>query len=308
MMTALTAALVTVLATASGQTDTTLKVRPGARLNVDNFGGLISIQAWGKNTVHIAAAHSQRIKVSVEDQGSDIEIRASSRRGIPGRVDYKIRVPEWMPLALTGVYTDMSVEGAKSEVSAETVKGDVSLLGGEGFIKLSSVQGSVCVGGARGRLELSSVNDGVNVNDVEGELSVDAVNGNVTLEAVRSKMVEAATVNGNVIFVGEIREGGRYRFASHNGDLVIGLPEDASARLSVATFSGEFESAFPVILSQTKRGKRFDFTLGSGSAQIELETFQGTVHLQKAVGLIREMKKQREKEKPCPDQIEEEKK
>jgi DUF4097 and DUF4098 domain-containing protein YvlB len=283
MMTILTAMLLTVLAV-TAQTDTTFKVRPGSRLNVNNFGGEIAVRAWGRNTVRIEAAHAERMRVRVEALGSDIEVRASSRRGIPGRVDYRITAPEWMPLSLSGIYADVSVEGAKSEVSAETVKGDVRVLGGDGFIRLSSIQGAVCVGGARGRLELSSVDQGVSVSDAEGDISVDAVNGDVTLEGIRSGMVEAATVNGDVTYVGEIRAGGRYRLASHSGNLFIVIPRRASARVSVATFSGDLESDFPVSLTQAKKGGRFDFTLGSGSARIDLETFLGTINLQRAAG------------------------
>jgi hypothetical protein len=313
MTTTLTALLVTLLAVGA-QTDTTLKVQPGARLNLNNFGGQIAVEAWAKNVLRIEAAHSERLKVLVEDLGSDIEVR-SIWRGRPGRVDYKIQAPEWMPLTLSGVYTDVSVQGSKSEVSAQTVQGDVVLLGGQGFVRLGSVQGSVCVGGARGRLELSSVNQGVSVRDVEGDLSVDVVNGGVTLEKIRSKLVEVATVNGDVLFVGELRDDGRYRFSSHNGDLVIGVPEDASARFSIATFRGEFESGFPVNLGRARRGKRFDFAIGSGSAQVELETFQGTISLQRSATLrvlekAKAMAKEKEKDHQhregfCPQEEEE---
>jgi hypothetical protein len=284
MMTTLTAMLLTVLAVTS-QTDTTFKVRPGARLSVNNFGGAIAVRAWGRNTVRIEAAHAERTRVMVEDLGSDIEVRASSRHGLPGRVDYRIMAPVWMPLSLSGIYADVSVEGTKSEVSAETVKGEVRVLGGEGFIRLSSIQGAVCVGGAHGRLELSSVNEGVSVSDAEGDISVDAVNGDVTLERIRSGMVEAATVSGDVTYTGEIRDGGRYRLASHDGDLIIAVPPHANARVSVATFSGDFESGFPISLTQAGKGRRFDFTLGSGSARIDLETFRGTISLRRAAAI-----------------------
>lgn len=261
------------------ETDTLFKVRTGTRLHVDNFIGEIAIQSWDKNAVRVEATHSRRIVVYVEESGSTIEVLAKSRRGIPGHVDFRITAPAWMPLELDGIYTDMSVDGSKSEVSAETVKGDVHLKGGEGFIKLSSVQGEVTVEGARGRLELSSVNQGVNVTDVEGEISVEAVNGDVALDDVRSKMIEVATVNGEVRFLGGIFDGGRYRFSSHTGDLDVAVPERVNATISVATFNGEFESSFPVVLNETRKGKRFSFRLGDGSATIDLETFQGTIKM-----------------------------
>jgi hypothetical protein len=57
------------------------------------------------------------------------------------------------------------------------------------------------------------------------------------------------------------------------------VAEKASAAVSVSTFNGEFESDFPVTLTETRKGKRFNFTIGSGSAQVTLESFQGTISL-----------------------------
>ena len=276
------AALLTAL-TVTVDTDTTFKVRSGARLNVNNFGGEIAVRTWDKNSVRVQAQHSSRVAIDIGETGSTIDVRAHSRRGIPARVDYRFTVPEWMALGLSGVYTDVTIEGSKGEVNAETVKGDVTVTGGEGLVRLSSVQGAVHVAGSRGRLMVSAVNDGVNVVDVVGEVSIDAVNGDVLLERIRSKEVEAATVNGSVTYVGSIEDGGRYRFASHNGDLTIAVPERTNATISIATFNGEFDSSFPVQLTETKRGKRFMFTLGDGSAQIDLETFEGTIRLRRAI-------------------------
>src|SRR5437667_1319098 len=163
--------------TFTAQTDTTFTVHQGARLDVNNYGGEIAVQVWGKNAVRVEAHHSPRVVVTIDQSGSSYEIRGASRRGIPSRVEYRLTVPPWMGLALSGVYTDVSVQGTKGEVHVETVKGDVRLKGGDGLIKLSSVQGLVDVDGAKGRLELTSVNEGVIVKDVVGEVTVEAVNG-----------------------------------------------------------------------------------------------------------------------------------
>jgi DUF4097 and DUF4098 domain-containing protein YvlB len=105
------------------------------------------------------------------------------------------------------------------------------------------------------------------------------VNGEIVLERVDATSLEATTVNGDVGYDGPIRNGGRYTLSSHNGDVTIAMAESSSATVSVSTFSGEFESEFPVTLRETRKGKRFSFTVGSGSAQVSLESFQGTVQL-----------------------------
>ena len=284
MLLALVTAILTATST-TGRTDTTFEARPGTRLSVNNFGGEIAISSWGKNAVKIGAEHSERSRILISRSGPNIDVRAVSRHGAPARVDYVIVVPEWMPLILQGIYTNIAVKGIKSDVSAETVKGDVDVQGGDGLVRASSVEGSVFVDGARGRIELNAVNEGVDVVDAKGEIVVNAINGDINLEAVESAMVEASTVNGTVRYLGDVRDGGRYSFSTHNGDLVFGVPDRANATVQVATFNGDFESAFPVQLERTRRGRRFNFTLGNGSALVNLESFEGTIHLRRPLEL-----------------------
>lgn len=271
------ATLVLAASTLSAHTDTSFSVTQGARLVVQNFGGDIVVKTWGKNAVRVQADHSERASIEVGREGSSYEVRATTRRGIPARVDYSILAPAWMALSLGGVYTDVTVTGFKSDVIAETVKGDVVVNGGEGLLRLSSVEGEVRATGVRGRVQASSVNQGVTVIDATGDLTIEAVNGDVVLRRIVSKLLDASTVNGDVSFSGDVIEGGRYRFASHNGDLEVKLSEKTSATITVSTYSGDFESDFPVTISETKRGRQFSFTLGSGKAVLDLETFQGSI-------------------------------
>ena len=262
-------------------TDTTLAVKPGVRLHVYNFGGDIAITAWGKNDLRIEAEHSTRTMVGIKTAEGAIKVEAIGRRGPPNATDFKITIPAWMEVKLSGVYTDVEVEGSQGEVRAETVKGTLQVKGGRGFVSLQSVEGGVKVVGAKGKIELHSVNEGVEATNVEGELTAETVNGDIMLEDVRSTSVEATTVNGDICFHGGIARGGHYYFGTHNGNVSLSMPENASAAVSVSTFNGEFESEFKAKLVDTG-GKRFSFTLGSGDAEIALESFEGTVRLLRA--------------------------
>jgi DUF4097 and DUF4098 domain-containing protein YvlB len=259
-------------------TDTTVTVKPDTRLVVENFGGSVTVSTWPKNAVRIEAEHSTRAMVEIETTNNVLTVTSSGRRGPPRATDYTISMPKGMELRVNGVYTDVTVEGSEAEVRAQTVRGDISLTGGRGYVSLHSVQGGVKVRGARGRIEVASVNEAVDVADVEGEIQAETVNGDVMLDNVRSSMVEASTVNGDICYRGSIAKDGHYRFATHNGDIGLGLADDASATVSVSTFQGEFESAFKTRLTDSG-GKRFSFTLGSGSAEVSLESFQGTIRL-----------------------------
>lgn len=265
---------------ATGTTfDTTIAVRPGARLMLNNFGGAIHVTTWGRNMVHIGATHEARTRVEVDASPIELQVRSVGHMGLPNPVSYDIVVPQWMDLKLQGVTTPMNLEGMEADVEAATVKGGIRLRGGRGFIHLNAVQGGIEVHDARGRLEVSSVNDDVVLTHVTGDVSAEAVNGDLVMERIDGAAVEGETVNGDIRYTGTLRPEGRYRFATHNGDITVVLPRDPDASVSVATFSGEFESSMPVHVSETRRGKSFQFVLGRGAADLSLESFQGTVRL-----------------------------
>jgi DUF4097 and DUF4098 domain-containing protein YvlB len=184
-----------------------------------------------------------------------------------------------MALDLSGVYSDITITGARGAITAETVQGDVSADGGEGLVSVKSVQGSVSLTGAKGRIEANSVNADVQVTRCSGEIEAESVNGDVTLRETDATALSVTSVNGSLEYQGPIRSGGRYLLSTHNGDITLGIAENTSAAVSVSTFNGEFESDFPVTITETRKGKRFNFTLGSGSAQVTLESFQGTISL-----------------------------
>ena len=261
------------------QVDTTFPVRAGQRLVVDGFGGDIDVKSWGKNVVRVEADPGPRTRLEIETTGSAVNLRTEGRRGPPSSTDLTITVPAWMGLDLSGVNSSVKVAGVRAPITVETVQGDVEVEGGEGNVSLRSVQGEVTLKGAKGRIDVHSVNEDVSVTDASGEITAETVNGEIVLERVNASSLTATTVNGDVGYDGPIRTGGQYNLSSHNGDVTIAMPPSASAMVTVSTYSGEFESDFPITLRETRKGRRFSFTLGGGSAQVSLESFQGTIRL-----------------------------
>jgi DUF4097 and DUF4098 domain-containing protein YvlB len=140
------------------------------------------------------------------------------------------------------------------------------------------------------------VDEGIFVVDAAGEIAAETVNGDLTLERIESTSVDVATVNGDVTYDGAIRDGGTYRFGTHNGDVELRVPDQINASVFVRTQRGDFESHFKVELpAQTtsaadneserrrreRRNRRFTFTLGNGAARVELESFGGDISLLK---------------------------
>lgn len=261
------------------QIDSTVPVERGQRLEVNAFAGDVAVTVWNRDAVRVQADPTGSTRVEIDRNATTVTVRTSGRRGPPSSVDLQISVPVWMPLDLSGVNTEFSITGTRAAITAETVQGDVSAQGGEGLVSLRSVQGGVSLTGAKGRIEIHSVNADVEVSASAGEVTAETVNGDVTLDRVDATSVTATSLNGDVSYEGPIKNNGRYALSTHNGDVTVSVAEGTSASVAVSTFNGEFESEFPVTLTETRKGKRFSFRLGSGSAQVTLESFQGTIEL-----------------------------
>lgn len=263
--------------------DTVIPAPSGTRLHVSAMGGEVSVRAWNRGEVRVIADLKERDRLEISRTGSVIRVRPRSRYGVPRSVDLRVTVPAEMGIQVGGTNVDVDVRGVRGSVEVQTVQGDVVLEGGDRFVTVRSVHGDVVVRGARGRVRAETVNGEIRVGNVVGELAAETVNGDVFLEGVDADVVDAVTVNGEILYDGTIRDGGRYMFNTHNGDVIVFVPETANVTVSVSTFNGDFEPEFPVTIMGT-RDKRITFTLGDGSARLQLESFGGSIVLRRPRG------------------------
>ena len=63
--------------------------------------------------------------------------------------------------------------------------------------------------------------------------------------------------------------------------MTLVLPSDVNATVSVTNYDGVFETAFPVMLRESRQ-KQFQFVLGTGRAEVELAAFDGDIYLRRA--------------------------
>jgi DUF4097 and DUF4098 domain-containing protein YvlB len=262
-------------------TDQTVPVQKGQRLVVNNFAGEVIVKAWNKDELRVTAEHDSRGKVNIRSTAAEVHV-SSSRAGAPASVDYTISVPPWLPVRVNGTFNFVSIEGTQSDVTVETTRGDVHLKGGSGVVSLKSIEGEILVENARGRLALETVNEGISIRGTSGDLNAKTINGNIRMLSMKAASAESTTVNGDIIYEGSVADG-LYRFSTHNGDITLALPDNASASVSVRTYQGDMRSSFPVAeeADGLRRGRRRTFTLGGGTAQIEMESFGGDVRLRR---------------------------
>ena len=244
--------------------DTTLVVPKGLNLDVANYSGEVLIDAWKQNSLRIRTDHYEQDKVLVRPVNDGLLIKAYSKHEEDRGAVIRLTVPEWMNLDISGIHTDVVIAGTEGQVQVDTVHGDVMVKGGRRKIKLATVNQDICL------------------SDAVGTITAETVNGDAYLWRIDSDSVTVTTVNGLIAYEGTVKDKGVYQLTSHNGDISMGMPENASAAVAISTFSGDFESSFPITLTEKRAGTRFQFCVKNCSARVELESFQGTIQIYKS--------------------------
>jgi DUF4097 and DUF4098 domain-containing protein YvlB len=282
----------------SPRTDQTVDVVKGTRLVLGNNAGEVLVRSWDRDQVRVQATHGERVTVDVSTTDNTLRVRARAARGPATLVDYTITVPRWMAVNLSGTYLEATIEGTTAEVTVETVHGNIRVVGGSGNVNLRSVEGVITVEKANGKLQATTINEGIRLTNISGDVSAETTNGDIVIENAQTTSLEVSTVNGDVTFNGTMRDGGAYRLTTHGGDLRVGLGGAPNATVFVRTFQGDFSADFPIQLpegqSAREGSKRFNFTLGSGSARIELQSFNGDITVaRKTIMSAEELRRQR---------------
>ncbi len=83
------------------------------------------------------------------------------------------------------------------------------------------------------------------------------------------------------------------------------MPETTNATFTVRTYNGDFQSNLPTkIVGEVRRGRRATYTLGNGGAEVELESFGGTIRLRRPGTGPATRARDKEKEKKSEKEIE----
>src|SRR4029453_11707946 len=261
--------------------------------------------SWDRTRGRAKATHSEREKLDTQTADMTLRIRGRAPRGPSSLIDYQITVPRWMPVNLSGTYLESTIEGTTAEVTVETVHGNVRVVGGSGAISVRSVEGTINVEKATGKVQATTVNEGIRLSNVSGDMTAETTNGDIVIENAQTTSLDASTVNGDVTFNGTIRDGGAYRLTTHGGDIRVGLGGAPNATVFVRTFQGDFGADFPIQLPEGQNArsgsKRFNFTLGTGSARIELQSFNGDIVIaRKSITSAEEARRIRRGQTPRP--------
>lgn len=180
------------------------------------------------------------------------------------RVNFSVRVPKGVKVAVGSGNGDVAVTGTSNEVQASSGNGRVRVTTTGGPVKASSGNGDVRVERAAGPVQASSGNGRVVVVTSRGPVNASSGNGDVevTMDAI-------ADVADDM------------EFSSGNGTVTVTVPADFAGELDASTGSGKFYSDFPLTLRGRIDPHHVRATIGRGGRRLTMSSGNGDVELKK---------------------------
>jgi len=263
--------------------DTTVTFDARGTVNISCPGGDVKVTGTDRNQI-VVHARTERGPIRFTSNGSTARLEPANGRGCNDAV-FELSVPAGVRLTAGTWSGSLITRGVHGEIEAHAQSGDIEIHDAGDRLEVETLSGDVHVDGVRGDASIHTLSGDVTLKRAASTVEVETVSGDIDLDGITSRQIRTNSTSGNLTFAGTIADGGRYEFQSHSGEIRLELPANVGAQLSLSTFSGEIESAFPITLIAGEHGigaaqaKKMNFALGKGTARIIAETFSGDVTL-----------------------------
>lgn len=211
--------------------------------------------------------------------GAQVEVTAdrTTRRGDPRSVRFEARrAADGQGMVVCAIWNDRSCD-------QDGYHGGNNGWWGDGRRDEVSVAFTVRVP-AGVRVDVNTVNGGLEIRGASSEVVARTTNGPVRAESTGGPVL-AHTTNGPVFArmtsVGDARD---LDFGTTNGSVVVEMPDDLGAEVTMATTNGRVSTEFPATVQGRIDPRRLTVTLGDGSRRVRLRTTNGNVELRRASG------------------------
>jgi Putative adhesin len=211
--------------------------------------GALTVRGWEKTEIRVRSLGAEQVDFRRIDKTKDsskpamrVDVMVLNKAGVSNPrldcqafADVEMEVPVGATVQVQTRDGDITIAGV-SGAYAGSQSGDITIERVTKLVEAGSVGGSISLKNSSGRINLSSAGgtiDVANVRSVRAEdtFEVGTVSGDIQLDRVSIPKVIAKTVNGTVTMTGPLAKSGWYGFTNMTGDIVLGLPADASFQL-----------------------------------------------------------------------------
>ncbi|MDJ0751024.1 MAG: DUF4097 family beta strand repeat-containing protein [Woeseiaceae bacterium] len=267
------------------EVDRKLDAASDGHVHVSNISGSITVKGWSRDEVEVTGELGRNVEELYFERNGDkitikVKVPRKSKRGIES--DLYIQVPEQSSLDVGTVSADIEVDEVFGDLKLNTVSGDIDADAVAADIIAGAVSGDVEVNGRREEAETraNSVSGDVTLFRVAGNIAAESVSGDIIIDEGAFDRVNMNTVNGEILFQSELRDGGKLKAETVNGSVDVEFVGRIEGRFEVDTFNGDIDNCFGPKAKRTSKytpGWELEFVEGDGDARITISTLNGDV-------------------------------
>lgn len=271
-------------------------VAADARIAVENVRGSVTIAGWDKPQVELHGNLGAGSKLVVSGDSAHLGLKVDSadnsgwfgKHGPRDDSDLTLHVPRGAALEVQVVSADANVtEMAGKSIEVHGVSGTLGVRSAAAEVDIENVSGDVSFAAPQanpnGRAHLQTVSGNINAKNLGGRVKLETVSGDIGLDEAPLQELETGTVSGDVRLRVTPGPHARLHLESMSGDVRLYVPENLSAHVDASTFSGDIHSDFGKV--QTREhgpGSSLDAKVGNGDAEIDMQSFSGSLELHKS--------------------------
>lgn len=258
---------------------------PNGEVDILNPSGSTRIVGWDRPEIAVQGRGGRPAHdVSISGSGGKTKIRVGSHDNPMSGSTIEVQLPRGSRVTVKSFNARITAENLTGSLTAESFEGSLSVQSGPPQITLKSTSGSLEVEAAASKVDVESVNGSIRLRGVGGKLRAKTVNGSVTVEGRRFDEVKLSSVSGKVRFEGGLNPKGQVEARSVNGAVELRLPRDTAGSFVLGSTNGRLQSDFYAGAGDDQDhpgDRKMRFTIGSGGAQIEARSVNGSVTVSK---------------------------
>ena len=269
-------------------------LKADARVEVSTGAGLIEVEAWDKNELHLTGTLSEeveKLEITGNESRLKIEVKLPRRTRNVEDTILKLKVPAGISLEAEGVSADITVNGLRGDVDTSSVSGDVRIKVESKKVEAHSVSGDVTVEAPAAVTRVESVSGDVTVRGAKGEVRGQTVSGEIEVHAQTARRIEVKSVSGDLDVDAELTVDAEVEAETMSGDVRLSVPRLPDIEIELETYSGEIERSELLPDFRGKRHSRDDdddddegmeySRDGKGPGRVRLHTFSGDIVVRK---------------------------
>lgn len=289
MAVAVLAALALVAAPAAGQrsVDERVAASPDGFVRIHNMVGSVRVSGWDRDTVAVRGTvyETKTERFGFGGGTGGVKLGIWNETGEPMKPSViEVQVPRGSHVWVKTASADVVVENVGGGIDVYSVTGRITVAGSPREVFAESMGGGIDITADTRTVRATTASGDIAVRGAIADASVRSVSGDVSVEGSRFERGRFESVEGDILYTGEIGGGSWLDFVNHSGAVEFILPPKAAAEFEVSTMEGGLDDRYGVRVATTPsklKGQQITFTVGPGGGHVTVRNFKGRIVLRR---------------------------